>query len=129
MTSAIDGGCLCGSVRYRLHVQPKQGSDCHCEDCRRASAAPYVTWCSVPSQALEIRSGDVRRVLYAERLRSFASCCGTPLFIQDDASSESIDVTVASLDDPTAFRPEAATNGGPGAAVVERVRALRPTPG
>jgi acetoin utilization deacetylase AcuC-like enzyme len=29
----------------------------------------------------------------------------------------------------TGYRPEAATQGGPGAAVVERVRALRPTPG
>src|SRR5437667_4939868 len=98
MASTIEGGCLCGGVRYRLHVRPKQGSDCHCEDCRRASAAPYVTWCSVPSKAIEVLSGELRRVSYADRLRSFASCCGTPLFIQDEVGSEWIDVTVASLD-------------------------------
>ena len=74
----------------------------------RASAAPYVTWCSVPSKAIEVLSGEVRRVSYADRLRSFASCCGTPLFIQDEVSSEWIDVTVASLDDPKTFPPEAA---------------------
>src|SRR5207237_454299 len=108
MASAIEGGCLCGGVRYRLHVRPKQGSDCHCEDCRRASAAPYVTWCSVPSKAIEVLSGELRRVSYADRLRSFASCCGTPLFIQDEVSSEWIDVTVASLDDPKTFPPEVA---------------------
>src|SRR5213075_1312734 len=108
MESTIEGGCLCGGVRYRLHVRPKQGSDCHCEDCRRASAAPYVTWCSVPSKAIEVLSGEVRRVSYADRLRSFASCCGTPLFIQDEVSSEWTDVTVASLDDPKTFHPEVA---------------------
>src|SRR4029453_9046385 len=108
MASTIEGGCLCGGVRYRLHVKPKQASDCHCEDCRRASAAPYVTWCSVPSKAIEVLSGELRRVSYADRLRSFASCCGTPLFIQDEVSSEWIDVTVASLDDPKTFHPEAA---------------------
>ena len=108
MASTIEGGCLCGGVRYRLHVTPKQGSDCHCEDCRRASAAPYVTWCSVPSTAIEALSGELRRVSYADRLRSFASCCGTPLFIQDEVSSEWIDVTVGSLDDPKTFPPEAA---------------------
>jgi hypothetical protein len=108
MASTIEGGCLCGGVRYRLHVRPKQGSDCHCEDCRRASAAPYVTWCSVPSKAIEVLSGELRRVSYADRLRSFASCCGTPLFIQDEVSSEWIDVTVASLDDPKTFPPEVA---------------------
>ena len=108
MASTIDGGCLCGGVRYRLHVRPKPGSDCHCEDCRRASAAPYVTWCSVPSKAIELLSGEPRRVAYAERFRSFASCCGTPLFMQDELSSEWVDVTVTSLDDPQMFPPKAA---------------------
>jgi len=108
MEDTIEGGCLFGGVRYRLHVRPKQGSDCHCEDCRRASAAPYVTWCNVPSKAIEILSGELRRVSYATRLRSFASCCGTPLFFQDEVSSETIDVTVVSLDDRKAFPPMAA---------------------
>ena len=67
-----------------------------------------MTWCSIPSKAIEVLSGELRRVSYAERLRLFASCCGTPLFIQDEVSSEWIDVTVASLDDPKAFPPEAA---------------------
>src|SRR6202007_2611457 len=98
MASTIEGGCLCGGVRYRLTVRPKRGSDSLCEDCRRASAAPYVTWCSVPSKAMEVLSGELRRVSYADRLRSFASCCGTPLFMQDEGSSEWIDVIVASFE-------------------------------
>ena len=57
---------------------------------------------------MEVLSGELRRVLHADRLRSFASCCGTHLFMQDDVSSEWIDVTVASLDDPETFPPEAA---------------------
>ncbi len=105
MTASVEGGCLCGGVRYRLHGTGKQGSDCHCEDCRRASAAPYVTWCSFPSDAVELLSGELRQVLHASRLRFFASCCGTPLFIRDDASSGWIDITVASLDDPKSFPP------------------------
>jgi hypothetical protein len=67
-----------------------------------------VTWCSVPSKAIEVVSGELRRVLYAGRLRSFAYCCGTPLFIQDEVTSEWIDLTVASLDDPKTLPPEAA---------------------
>ena len=57
---------------------------------------------------MEILSGELRRVSYADRLRSFASCCGTSLFIQDEVSSEWMDVTVASLDDPNSFPPVAA---------------------
>ena len=108
MANRIEGGCLCGIFRYRLHVRPTQGSDCHCEDCRRASAAAYVTWCNVPAKAVEVLSGEVRRVSHAGRLRSFASCCCTPLFFQDDDSSELIDLTVASLDEPETFHPVAA---------------------
>lgn len=67
-----------------------------------------MTWCSVPSKALEVLSGELRRVSYADRFRSFASCCGTPVFIQDEVGSEWIDVTVASLDDPGPFPPKAA---------------------
>ena len=57
---------------------------------------------------MEVLRGELRRVSYADRLRSFAFCCGTPLLIQDEVSSEWIDVTVASLDDPKTFPPEAA---------------------
>jgi len=102
----IEGGCLCGGVRYRLHEQPKQLSDCHCVDCRRASAAPFVTWGSFPREKIELLSGELRKVKHADRLRSFASCCGTPLFFQDDEASEWIDVTISSLDYPEAYSPE-----------------------
>ncbi len=108
METNFDGGCLCKSVRYRLRGSPKQGSDCHCEDCRRASGAAYVTWCTMPSDGIDVLSGAVRRILHAGRLRSFASCCGTPLFIQDDPTSLWIDVTVASLDKPEFLQPNAA---------------------
>src|SRR5207237_8019255 len=108
MASTIEGGCLCGGVRYRLYVRPKQGSDCHCEDCRRASAAPYVTWCSVPSKAIEVLSGELRRASYADRLRSLASCCGTPLFLIEEVGSEWTGVRVASLDDPKTVHPAGA---------------------
>jgi len=108
MTGSVEGGCLCGGVRYRLHGPGKKGSDCHCEDCRRASGAPYATWCSFPSDAVELLSGELGQVLHESRLRFFARCCGTPLFIRDDANSEWTDITVASLDDPTSFSPQAA---------------------
>jgi hypothetical protein len=105
MSTKIDGGCLCGGVRYRLHQAPAQLSDCHCIDCRRASAAPFVTWGSCKRDKIELLSGELGKVNYAGRLRSFASCCGTPLFFQDDEQSEWIDVTISSLDHPEAYAP------------------------
>jgi hypothetical protein len=106
MKSQIDGGCLCGNVRYQLHDEPRQLSDCHCIDCRRASAAPFVTWGSFPRDKVDILFGEVRRVNHASRIRSFAGCCGTPLFFEEHAGCKWIDVTVASFDHPEKYSPE-----------------------
>jgi len=108
MKAPIEGGCLCGGVRYRLWAKPARLSDCHCIDCRRASAAPFVTWGEMRREDIEILSGEIRKVPHAGRLRSFAVCCGTPLFFQDDEASMSIDVTIASLDEPQSYSPEVA---------------------
>ena len=108
MISQLEGGCLCGGVRYRLGELPKQLSDCHCLDCRRASAAPFVTWGAFRRDKIEIVSGELRKVYHAGPLRSFAGCCGTPLFIEDNPETEWVDVTICSLDEPTAFSPEVA---------------------
>ncbi len=108
MSDAIEGGCLCGGVRYRLHTSPANLSDCHCIDCRRASAAPFVTWGEMKSADIEMLSGNLRKVEFAGRLRSFAGCCGTPLFFQDNEESRVIDVTIASLDQPESHVPDIA---------------------
>ena len=101
----ITGGCACGGTRYLLKSQPIGLVDCHCIDCRRSAGAPHVTWGSVPRRDLVVTKGEPRKVPYANRIRSFAACCGTHLFFEDNKDSENIDVTVASLDDPTPFAP------------------------
>jgi len=52
--------------------------------------------------------GEPRKVVHANRIRSFAACCGTHLFFEDAKDSDTIDVTIASLDDPTPFPPQKA---------------------
>ena len=101
----INGGCLCGKTRYVLLAEPVSLGDCHCIDCRRSAGAPYVTWGSVRPAQLRLISGAVRRIPYAHRTRCFAECCGTHLFFEDNVS-EWMDVTIASLDDPTPFPPQ-----------------------
>ncbi|MEO8438721.1 MAG: GFA family protein [Spartobacteria bacterium] len=105
MSAAIEGGCLCGKTRYRLRERPERISNCHCIDCRRGSGAAVVTWGVVRPDEVEMLTGELRKVRHAERLRSFAACCGTPLFFQDNESSATIDVTIASLDHPEPYAP------------------------
>lgn len=106
MKLELEGGCVCGQFRYTLLSRPVGLNDCHCIDCRRSSGAPYVTWGSVRPSDIRVVRGTVREIAHAERLRSFAACCGTQVFFRESRDSEWVDVTIASLDDPAPFAPE-----------------------
>ena len=67
-----------------------------------------MQWGSVPRSDLIVTKGQARKVDYANRIRSFAACCGTHLFFEDSKGSDTIDLTIASLDDPTPFAPQKA---------------------
>jgi len=108
MKTTYEGGCLCGGLRYRLLVAPERVTDCHCIDCRRASGAPFVRWGVNRRETIEILSGELRKVRHADRLRSFAACCGTHVFFEDGEDSEWIDVSIATLDEPDSFKPKVA---------------------
>jgi hypothetical protein len=104
----VTGGCVCGGTRYVFKSRPFGLVDCHCIDRRRSAGAPYVTWGSVPREDLVVTKGEPRKIAHANRIRSFAACCGTHLFFEDTKNSKMIDVTIASLDDPTPFAPQKA---------------------
>ncbi len=37
----LNGGCLCGAIRYEAGAGAFHQSACHCSLCRRASGAPF----------------------------------------------------------------------------------------
>jgi hypothetical protein len=101
------GGCLCGQTRYEINGPLESCDNCHCIDCRRSAGASPVAWGTVRRHAFIVTRGEIRIVEYAERLRGFAACCGTHLSFARSRDADTIDFTLASLDDPAAFRPRA----------------------
>ncbi|MEO8629426.1 MAG: GFA family protein [Betaproteobacteria bacterium] len=102
----LEGGCLCGSVRYRAVGQPHDMTHCHCATCRRASGAAFVTWFSVKTRELMWIRGEPKRYRSSDIAhRSFCADCGTPLTYQRVGSEDEIDVTACSLDTPTSITP------------------------
>jgi hypothetical protein len=103
---ALEGGCCCGAVRYRLDAAPFDAGYCHCTICRRASGAPVLAFATVPLPALVVIAGQpvVRRSSdFGERW--FCGACGTQLAMHVDHQPDTIDFTIASLDLPDAVRP------------------------
>jgi len=105
MSMNLHGGCLCGGARYELAERLFGVVDCHCVDCRRSSGAPYVTWGIVQREKFKLVCGTLRRVSYAGRWRGFAACCGTQILFEDRPDSPTVDIAIATLDDPRPFPP------------------------
>jgi hypothetical protein len=109
----LQGGCLCGAVRYEIVTGPETGVDpaalpgtyCHCSMCRKATGGGYAALFSVAREALHWTHGSP--TLYRSSpiaTRGFCRECGSPLFYDGDAEKQ-LAVTAGSLDYPAGFKP------------------------
>jgi hypothetical protein len=102
----IEGGCLCGSIRYRVIGAPTNSMVCHCQTCRRAAGSPVVAWVTFPMDAFQFTRGSPSRFKSTPPVRrTFCAACGTPLTYEHRDAPESVDITTCSLDLPNAFPP------------------------
>jgi hypothetical protein len=102
----LEGGCLCGAVRYRVRGKPTNTMICHCRTCRRATGSPVVAWLTFASADFEVTTGTLAEFRSTPPVRrGFCRTCGTPLTYSHQESPDSIDVTTCSLDEPQAFPP------------------------
>ena len=107
MKLPLEGRCLCGRVRYRISAAPRSADYCHCRMCRRAAGAPVVARLTVANAAfawIEVGPAVYRSSVRAERL--FCPICGSQLVFRAQAEPETLDVTLATLDDPPAIAPD-----------------------
>jgi len=101
----VEGGCLCGAVRYRATPTHREGYYCHCRMCQLAFGNTRAAFCNLPKDEVEWTSGAPSYCASSNfAARGFCGQCGTPLsFAYDD--SQHMDLSIGSLDDPAAFAP------------------------
>ncbi|MGW5917871.1 GFA family protein [Nocardia fluminea] len=46
----MNGGCLCGNIRFSATGDPDFPDLCSCEHCQRLSGAPVMSWVSFPEE-------------------------------------------------------------------------------
>lgn len=104
----LAGGCHCGAIRYR--VDPASIlviSHCHCNDCRRASGAPFITWITTTPKGFSYSQGTPAIYRSSEKVRrAFCGQCGTSLGFAMDGHDDELDIAAATLDDPTLVSPD-----------------------
>lgn len=106
MENILEGGCLCGAVRYRVRGAVLASGLCHCRSCRKTASAPTLPFATFPAAAFEITQGapkDFRSS--AEVTRSFCGRCGSALTYRHDRKPDRLDIMTCSLDDIDALPP------------------------
>jgi hypothetical protein len=102
----LTGGCQCGAVRYAIHETPYQVGICHCRMCQKAVGAPFFATFTVKNASLEWTRGEPAIFRSSEKMeRGFCRDCGTPLY-NNWVANDVIHPAIATLDDPSAVKPE-----------------------
>ena len=103
----LEGGCLCGRLRYTIDAEPIDAGFCHCTLCQRASGAPTVAWVTVPFSGFHYTKGTAAAFASSALCqREFCSHCGTQIAFRVAADPRQIDITLCSLDDSAAIAPQ-----------------------
>jgi hypothetical protein len=105
MTTTLNGGCLCGAIRYTIGVPVTELRACHCTHCQKISGAGASVNAIVPTAGFKLEKGTPRRyddTADSGRIlqRFFCPDCGSSLFSRRAANPEITVLKVGTLDAP-----------------------------
>ncbi len=106
----VEGGCLCGAVRFRVSLPSKWCAHCHCSMCRRYHGAGYVTWAGFAKEDFELLDAAAPLAWYDSSegaQRGFCRDCGSSLLFRSSRWPGEIHVALGCLDGPIDRAPEA----------------------
>ena len=101
----VSGGCACGRVRDTAEVEDFDAYLCHCRMCQRATGSVSIAFKNVKAANVSWEGGPDWYDSSPIARRPYCRDCGTSLGFRFKEGGENIDLTVASFDDPSPFRP------------------------
>jgi hypothetical protein len=105
----IEGGCLCGQVRYTADSEPAFVGVCHCVDCQRFSGSAFSTVVGIPGPTLKLtgvvktftKAGDSGKAIH----RRFCPQCGSGIVEEADALPDVVMLSAGTLDNRSWVKP------------------------
>lgn len=110
MTTQIEGGCLCGSVRFTCSAAPELTFYCHCSDCQRTGGSPFSVELMMSSESFRVQgesqtytvAGDSGQDVH----RHFCPKCGSGIYLMCDADPGYVFIKAGALDDAGWISPD-----------------------
>lgn len=106
----IEGGCLCGQVRYTSEAEPLMQAVCHCRNCQKQAGTAFSVIVAAPRPAVAITGtlktyedvGESGAPLY----RLFCPECGSPIYSNSAAQPDLLFIKAGTLDDTSWLDPK-----------------------
>lgn len=99
----LEGGCYCGSLRYRAEGKPALKAQCHCRECQYISGGAPNLFMLMPAEGFSYTKGipkifkrpDIERAV----TREFCEECGTHILTRRPDLPQVV-LKIGTLDDP-----------------------------
>ena len=107
MPERIQGGCLCGGVRFEVELPFLRANHCHCSRCRRHSGTFGCTQGRVWREQFQLLRGEglVRSYGRGEgAVKAFCTECGSSLFGGSWPEGRQVSIRLGSLDGDPGIR-------------------------
>lgn len=105
--AAIEGGCLCGRVRYAITGPLFDADHCHCSMCRRQHGAAFATYANfAPGDFRWLSGADQVKIYQTPAGAGWCFCreCGSTLAGTEDGRITSI--TLGTVEGDPGTRPQ-----------------------
>lgn len=108
----VDGGCTCGTVRYRLTSEPLFVHCCHCRWCQRETGSAFVINALIESDHVQLLRGRPEIVLTpsasgkGQRIARCPECRVAVWSCYSGLGEAASFIRVGTLDDPDRLPPD-----------------------
>ena len=106
----LQGGCLCGAVRYEITAPFLSAGHCHCTRCQRRTGTGSSVNGRVPQSGFRLLAGEEELKGYSPpeggARKLFCAECGSAVFSGEPLTDEEVAVRLGTLDGDPGIRPE-----------------------
>jgi hypothetical protein len=109
-TSTLQGGCLCGKVRFTLKQAPLRTFACHCTFCQRVTGSSFYAESIFQRDAVHFNDGELRQYEHVSDgskkkvVVHFCPTCGTTVGLTFERWPEMQAISRGCYDDPNAVQ-------------------------
>src|SRR3954454_21581480 len=103
MAEQMTGGCACGRIRYSVTIADDDAYLCHCRMCQKSTGSISIAFKNVKQADVTWAHEPDWYISSPIAVRPYCRECGTSFGFKSKEGTKTMDLTVATFDDPSRF--------------------------